>query len=240
VKAPWFKLWAPEFLSDNFVDAMTAEQIGWYCILLIRSWNHTPKGYLPNDEHLLAGWCKCAEAMTFKQRAKLVLDRFETTEDGRFIYHPKLIEQVSKLNQTSENRALAGQKGGKKSAEQKRSKRQAIATHLPTELELEVEQDKSSSEDAWFVARGVAVKLRIVGQDIISVLHDQAEFELKDGDTPENIGDRMVDSWRAYDKVKAEAKFGVKNFFASGEWRKHKPTPVTPRKTASQRMAEVN
>jgi uncharacterized protein YdaU (DUF1376 family) len=142
-KAPWFKLWASDFLSDNFVDAMTAEQIGWYCILLIRSWNHTPKGYLPNDEHLLASWCKVADPMSFKQRAKLVLDRFETSEDGSVIYHPKLMEQVESVCKTSENRAVAGSLGGKKSAAKRRSKHEAIATRLPIDTDTESDTDKN-------------------------------------------------------------------------------------------------
>jgi hypothetical protein len=98
----------------------------------------------------------------------------------------------------------------------------------------------STSEHAWFVAKGVSINLRLAGQDILSILHDQAEFELKDGARPEDLGNRMTDAWREYEKVNAEAKFGVKNFFATGEWRKHKPISLAPRKSASQRMAEVS
>jgi uncharacterized protein YdaU (DUF1376 family) len=113
-RAPWFKLWAADFLSDNFVDAMTPEQIGWYCILLIRSWNHTPQGYLPNDEHLLSNWCKVVDRVLFREQAKLVLDRFEKTQDGSLIFHPKLIEQVDHISQVSEKRSDAGKKSAKK------------------------------------------------------------------------------------------------------------------------------
>jgi hypothetical protein len=92
------------------------------------------------------------------------------------------------------------------------------------ETEKEKNSSAGKSEEAWFVARGVSVGLRLAGQDILSILHDQAEFELQDGGTAEEVGNRMIAAWKAYEKVKAEAKFGVKNFFATGEWRKtHKP-----------------
>jgi uncharacterized protein YdaU (DUF1376 family) len=132
-KAPWFKLWAADFLSDNYVDAMTAEQIGWYCILLIRSWNSTPKGYLANDKQLLSKWCRDADPMSFEHRAQIVLDRFQTTEDGAFIYHPRIIEQVLSAAQVSEKRAEAGKRGGSK---QKPSNCLANASHSDSDTDL--------------------------------------------------------------------------------------------------------
>lgn len=127
-KAPWFKLWAGDFLSDNYVEAMTAEQVGWYCLLLIRSWNHTPRGYLPNEKQLLRVWCRCASDLLWENEAPLVLERFKTTEDGLFIFHPKLLKQVAKVVETSEKRADAGRIGGIKSGETRRSKREANAS----------------------------------------------------------------------------------------------------------------
>jgi uncharacterized protein YdaU (DUF1376 family) len=132
-QAPWFKMFAADFLSDNYVDAMTAEQIGWYTLLLLRSWNHTPRGFLPNDKQLLAVWCRCADAMSFEKRAGIVLDRFEKTSDGRMIYHPRLLEQSSKVKEVSEKRSLAGRLGGVKSSQQKLERRQAIAKQVPTD-----------------------------------------------------------------------------------------------------------
>jgi hypothetical protein len=101
---------------------------------------------------------------------------------------------------------------------------QCDSARYKTETETEKTNHADLSQEAWFVARGVSTNLRLAGQDILSILHDQAEFELQDGGTAEEVGNRMIAAWKGYEKVKAEAKFGVKNFFATGEWRKtHKP-----------------
>lgn len=145
-QAPWFKMFAADFLADNYVDAMTAEQVGWYTLLLLRSWNHTPRGFLPNDKQLLALWCRCVDQISFASRAGIVLDRFLTTEDGNMIYHPRLVEQSSKVAQVSEKRSLAGKTGGLKSGEKRRSKSEAIATANAKQLRTDSDSDSDVKE----------------------------------------------------------------------------------------------
>jgi uncharacterized protein YdaU (DUF1376 family) len=145
-------MWAGDFLADNYVDAMTAEQVGWYCLLLFRSWINTPQGYLPNNKQLLSKWCRFASPMTFEFEAKIVLDLFKETEDGKFIYHPKLVEQVGKFADVSEKRKVAGAKGGKvatqKAPVDNRANAVAIAKQLPTDSDSDSEPDSEVKREA--------------------------------------------------------------------------------------------
>jgi uncharacterized protein YdaU (DUF1376 family) len=219
-KAPWFKLWAADFLSDNYVDAMTAEQIGWYCILLIRSWNSTPKGYLANDKQLLSKWCKDADPLSFEHRAQIVLDRFQTTPDGAFIYHPRIIEQVVSSAQVSEKRAIAGRVGGLK---QKPSKCLANALH----------SDSDSDKPIGDVSQIVAVAK---AYPKLSHLKDETEIPYATSTAiiqgVEKDGfDVVLQGTTAYAKSLDDPKFAVKpyEFFTEFQYRKY-VTTAAPRK----------
>jgi uncharacterized protein YdaU (DUF1376 family) len=113
-KAPWYKRYAADFVSDPYVQAMTAEQYGWFSAMLDMAWIHTPQGYMPNAIDLLCRMVGRCDEMHFAKHSKIVLDRFKVTPDGLFLYHPKMIEQVEKLSQVSEKRSEVGKKGADK------------------------------------------------------------------------------------------------------------------------------
>jgi uncharacterized protein YdaU (DUF1376 family) len=110
-KAPWFKFYAADFLSDPDVMGMTAEQIGWYGLMLLMSWTNTPQGYITTDEQVLSTCCHCADALYFNRQARSVLKKFQTTEDGQFYFHPKMVEQAEHMGQLAEKKSKAGKIG---------------------------------------------------------------------------------------------------------------------------------
>jgi uncharacterized protein YdaU (DUF1376 family) len=254
--APWFKLWVSDFLASNAVDLMTAEQIGWYFILLIRSWNNTPRAYLPNDKQMLALWCKCADQMSFTQRAEIVLSQFETTPDGQFIYHPKMVAQAEKLTKTSENRAVAGKSGGLKSGEQRRSKKEANASRLVTDSEpesevrskpsptppLRTEYEFTPSAAAMFIKN----ELGLGGQKFIDILRDVIEAEGKRYPIdPKDVAETMVTTWRLYQKSpRGQSRFAYKpsTFFSEGIWKQNPQLwehTDGPNKHSAEHLAEL-
>lgn len=113
-KAPWYKRYAADFVSDPYVQAMTAEQYGWFSAMLDMAWIHTPQGYMPNAIDLLCRMVGRCDEMHFAKHSKIVLDRFKVTPDGLFLYHPKMVEQVERLSQVSEKRSEVGKKGADK------------------------------------------------------------------------------------------------------------------------------
>jgi uncharacterized protein YdaU (DUF1376 family) len=141
--APWYKRFAADFVADPYVRAMTYEQQGWFSALLDLSWIHTPQAYLPNDKQMLSkclGLLEQNSQQHFIDNCGDVLGRFQTTQDGRFIYHPKMLEQAVKMGKVSESRADAGRKGGQVSAKQLLSKPEANAKQLP--VDSDVDSDK--------------------------------------------------------------------------------------------------
>lgn len=136
--APWYKRYAADFVSDPYVQAMTAEQYGWFSAALDLMWIHTPQGYLPNDKQLLCKMIgRCTEEH-FIEHCDIVLNRFKVTDDGIWLYHPHMLEQASDVTELSEKRAEAGKRGGKKNA---RSNCKAIAKQLPTDLDIDTDKE---------------------------------------------------------------------------------------------------
>jgi uncharacterized protein YdaU (DUF1376 family) len=113
-KAPWYKRYASDFVSDPYVQAMTAEQYGWFSAMLDVSWIHTPIGRLPNDLSLICKMIGRCDEMYFVQHSKIVVDRFKVSEDGKWLYHPRMMEQASRLVEVSENKSHPGKAGRKK------------------------------------------------------------------------------------------------------------------------------
>jgi uncharacterized protein YdaU (DUF1376 family) len=145
--APWYKRFAADFVADPYVQAMSAEQYGWYSAALDMMWIHTPQGYLPNDEQLLSKMIGRCDHLYFATHAKIVLERFQTTQDGKWLFHPKMIEQVDHISQVSEKRSDAGKKGAEKRVANTPSKCQANAQQLPTDSDVDSDSDKRGYSD---------------------------------------------------------------------------------------------
>ena len=61
-RPPFFAFYPADFASDINVEAMTAEQVGVYILLLCKAWQHDPPGTLPNDDERLARWGRITPA----------------------------------------------------------------------------------------------------------------------------------------------------------------------------------
>lgn len=140
-QAPWYKRFAADLMSDPFVQAMTDEQYAWYSKMLDLSWIATPQAFLPNAKDLLAKMVSKCEQNHFIEHSQIVFDRFQTSEDGLYIYHPKMLEQAEKVAKTSKIRKLAGSEGGKAKAKKRTSKRVASARNLPLDSDVDSDSD---------------------------------------------------------------------------------------------------
>jgi uncharacterized protein YdaU (DUF1376 family) len=139
-KAPWFKFYAADFLSDPDVMGMTAEQIGWYGLMLLMSWTNTPQGYITTDEQVLSTCCHCADALYFNRQARSVLKKFQTTEDGQFYFHPKMVEQAEHMGQLAEKKSKAGKIG----ADSRRQQKPNACSTPVTDSDSDVDTDKKN------------------------------------------------------------------------------------------------
>lgn len=107
-KPPYFKFNVGDFLSSLAVQRMNSEQRGWYLMLLARSWDSTRCCYLVNDPDaiemavgiriMLDGSLEPEELARFRSTGQIVLNQFDTTEDGRFIYNDRLLSEYEELS----------------------------------------------------------------------------------------------------------------------------------------------
>ena len=115
-KPPYLLLYVNDFLGSHYVDLMDSEQFGWYVKLLMRAWQWDTPCYLPNDMAVLRTILRVGrrerEVNVFQERFKIVYERFSVTEDGKSIYHPKLVAQYEELVAKYGKLSEAGRKGG--------------------------------------------------------------------------------------------------------------------------------
>jgi uncharacterized protein YdaU (DUF1376 family) len=142
--APWYKRFAADFVADPYVQAMTAEQYGWFSAMLDMAWIHTPQGYMPNAIDLLCRMVGRCDEMHFAKHAQIVLDRFQVTADGKWLYHPKMVEQASRLSQVSETKREAGKRGAQKRWDKVDGKCHKSAKHMPIDSDVDVDTDKKN------------------------------------------------------------------------------------------------
>ncbi len=121
---PFFGMWVKEFLGDNRVDAMTAEELGAYFRLLLMSWQEDPAATLPPDEGLLARWARLDTARWSACRER-VLACFKQGRDGRLV-QKRLREEYDRLVDMAAKRSQAGKKGA-----ERRWQTHGKATDLP-------------------------------------------------------------------------------------------------------------
>jgi uncharacterized protein YdaU (DUF1376 family) len=147
---PWFKFWAADFLAHNDVRAMSAEQVGWYCLMLIGSWNNTPRGYITTDEQVLSACCHCVDPLYFNSRSGIVLRQFQKTEDGLWYYHSKIIEQALERAQLSEKKSIAGKVSAAKRAINKPNTRSTPVQQVINESESESDKKNRAKRATSF------------------------------------------------------------------------------------------
>lgn len=93
-KPPYFRFNVSDYLSSMWVQRMTAEQRGWYIMLLCRCWD-SDNCMLPNDDHMhvYAG----ADPKRFAKHGWIVIQRFNTTEDGKYLFNKRLMDEYEEI-----------------------------------------------------------------------------------------------------------------------------------------------
>lgn len=123
-KFPFFPFYVDDFAASAVVEAMTAEQVGAYILLLCKAWGQTPPGSLVSDDAILARWARLDRARW--DDIKLgVLSAFTLRADGRY-YQRRMEEEYRKLTKKMSVRSKAGAAGALARWE-KNGKRIAIA-----------------------------------------------------------------------------------------------------------------
>lgn len=144
--SPWYKRFAADLLSNPFVISMTDEQYAWYSKMLDLSWLATPQGYLPNDNHLIFGMIAKCSFEHFQECSSIVFARFQKTEDGNFLYHPKMVAQVKNMTQVSESKSHPGKSGRKKKQENEQSNgNQMISGEKSNDSDKDKDKDKEET-----------------------------------------------------------------------------------------------
>jgi uncharacterized protein YdaU (DUF1376 family) len=105
---PYFPFYVDDFISDSAVDAMTNEELGIYVRLLCKAWKESPVGTIPNDDELLAKWCRIKQSGW--RRVKTAVLRAFVLDGGR--YHQKRMEhEWAKALMRISVRTEAGKRG---------------------------------------------------------------------------------------------------------------------------------
>lgn len=248
-QAPWFKFWAEKFLADNDVIGMTAEQVGWYCLMLIMSWTNTPRGYITSDQQVLSRCCRCVDPVLWSCSSEIVLKKFQKTEDGLWYYHPRMLEQADDLAQLSEKKSKAGKASADKRAQQVSNKRSTGVEQVLTEGRRKKEEvntpptpsTKSEPQtlDAPAVARAVCVECGLSGEkyhwqvrDVIDGVSRRSKLN------PEQIAERVMADIREF-QAGPTSQFGVKWFLGEyvSRWQDPTSEPAVKYETEADEQA---
>jgi uncharacterized protein YdaU (DUF1376 family) len=101
-KRPYFPFYVNDFSADPVVEAMTAEQVGVYVLLLCKAWQLEPKGSIPDDDVALARWSRLTPKRWSIVKSG-VLAAFRK-QDGRYV-QKRLTEEAKKLSDRSDSAA---------------------------------------------------------------------------------------------------------------------------------------
>jgi uncharacterized protein YdaU (DUF1376 family) len=110
-KPPAFLLYVNDLLASPEVDKMDSDQFRWYMTLLARAWHSDKPCHIPSDRNELyslsrAKFCGISRKV-FDRKIGLVLGRFKSTDDGKWLYNEKLLNQYNELEKKYLKRAAA-------------------------------------------------------------------------------------------------------------------------------------
>jgi uncharacterized protein YdaU (DUF1376 family) len=142
----------PLFVADYELDTghLSFEENGVYMRLLMLCWR-TPECSIPNDPEWVSKRLRI-DGETFERSVLPVLGEFFKVSKGRF-FNPRLLEEWTRINETSKRRQKAGEKGGRPTkplilnetnesrALPERKQKESPALHL--ELEPDKKEDTS-------------------------------------------------------------------------------------------------
>jgi uncharacterized protein YdaU (DUF1376 family) len=109
---PSFPFNVNDFLFDEVVDAMSAEEVGAYIRLLCRAWNQKPAGTIPDDDSTLARWSHLSPDRWTACRPA-VLAAFTAPSNGRMT-QKRMAAEYRKMTEARRVRSSAGRMGAKK------------------------------------------------------------------------------------------------------------------------------
>lgn len=110
-QCPYFHFFPDDFSSDRNVEAMTAEEVGAYILLICKSWSEEPVASIPDDDRILSRWSRMSPERWSACRAS-VLAAFKLGKDGRW-HQKRLRLEYDKLRRIQKNRSESGKLGAK-------------------------------------------------------------------------------------------------------------------------------
>jgi len=90
---PWMKLDTARLLRSDFCALANGDEFKAAIFLWCESWTQTPAGSLPNDDKILAHFCRLPFPEWNKVKERALYGWFEC-DDGR-LYHPVVAEYVN-------------------------------------------------------------------------------------------------------------------------------------------------
>lgn len=116
----WFPFHVGDFLADEHVIAMTAEEVGAHMLLMCFAWRRIKPGYLPHDASKLQKLAKLTPE-AWDRCKKAVLDAWKVTEDGSEIYQSRLVRTAEEQRQRLEKSRAGAAARWSKDASKKRA-----------------------------------------------------------------------------------------------------------------------
>jgi uncharacterized protein YdaU (DUF1376 family) len=235
-KPDWMRWFPKHFWGEFWVQRMPRLARYFYRNLLDQEWMSEHPPYLPLEDGVLWQLADAESLEEWKQYKDVVLQRFEKTGDGKFIYHHKMLGEYQRACKEHDDRAAGGRSKGPRKpfnsapAQHKLSSSSARAEH-PAELGKEVEGDKEREGDTTgaaltpdMVATKACEQLGLTGifwlRDLTDIVTKAAKLWKLE---PEAAGERLVQDWKSYQESDEQFKVGVEKFFKNGIWMKDKP-----------------
>jgi uncharacterized protein YdaU (DUF1376 family) len=201
-----------EFLGSAFVQEMDDAQFRWYFRMIGYAWGYSVPCCLPNEDEKLRIYAGATKAQWDKKK-QLVLDRFEITEDGKYLTNKALLEKYQKVLADHERRQNAGRSGGLAKA--------SNATATPSN------KNKSNSQSQIQevqkpLASPEAPPAKVIGR---LPLNDGSEFSITEPFAKQMAGlypatdviqeFRNMKGWLIANEKKRKTKNGIKNFITT-------------------------
>jgi hypothetical protein len=243
---PWTQLaWLPwypaDFYGNGMVAAMSDKQELWYRRLLDRSWQMACPCFLPSDPAFLANLCRCTP-LDLQADGAVVLDRFQRTGDGKYLYHPRMFREYLKVLPGYLGKKIGAQKTNQKRREKKQQERSASrlasrsaqryrddigATTTSHISQPPIKADPPSPPGAGpalltpiTIGKFVCRELNFSESEMLRTVREtiQQEFDKMEIE-PEAIGTVLVDEWRSYLDSSPGAPVTPRTFFGQGIWK---------------------
>ena len=108
---PYFPFYVNDFAADPVVEAMTAEQVGAYILLLCKAWSLKDPGLLPANDEVLARWARLTPERWSEVKSGVLAAFTVSATDGQ-LCQKRMRKEYAKLCQSKRSRQEAGRKGG--------------------------------------------------------------------------------------------------------------------------------